>query len=109
MTVLDWVREHTRDAPSSLVEYMTTLIGAGGSEPESRTAAVCIDSAVRGLEQLVRDARFAREDASQLLAIDALTTLAFEHAAQTAATAGAIGDAAEQSARALGTITDVRG
>ena len=46
----------------------------------SRAADVCLSAAGRALESLLEEKRFAREHAADLLAIDALTTYAYEHA-----------------------------
>jgi hypothetical protein len=88
------------------MQRVLRLLGAGGEEPEGRTAQVCLDTAAAALEALIVDRRFAREDAAELLAIDALTTYAFEYASQTATSARQLQDLADQGTRLLARATE---
>lgn len=101
MTVRDWLAHHTQAAPRALVDAMIDALGEGADEPEQRTAAACLAAAARALERLVTDQRQGRETAIDLLAIDALATLAYEHSAETSATADALADTAARDIRAL--------
>jgi hypothetical protein len=73
------------DAPASLIGQVLEILGRDAEEDEARTAEVCVTAAARALEEMVEARRFAREHAPELLAIDALTTYAFEHASSRSA------------------------
>ena len=56
------------------------MLGADADADEARAAEVCLAAASRALEALVEARHFDRAHAADLLAIDALTTYAYEHA-----------------------------
>ena len=94
MTVRDWIASQQPAAPPALMQQMLRILGAEAEEREARTTDICLNAAARALEAILRENRFAREDAAELLAIDALTTYAFEHASGSATSLGALEDLA---------------
>lgn len=84
MTVSEWIGARRPAAPSALALEVAALLGAEGDRPAGETADVCLRAAAHALEQLVAERRFERESALRLLAVDALTTYAFEHVSGTA-------------------------
>jgi hypothetical protein len=74
----------------------------------SRTAELCLAAAKRSLAALVRDNHFAREHAIELLAIDALTTFAFEYASGSSGGEERLAALAKESAYAFGQLTGQR-
>lgn len=82
MTVREWIEQRAAQPPASLTRQVIAMLGTDAGAEESRTAEACLSAAVRALEALVEERRFARDDAAELLAIDALTTYAFEHASE---------------------------
>ena len=81
-TVRDWIANRTAQAPATLVRQMIAALGADADAPEARTAEACLAAAGRSLDAIVSEQKFGREHALELLAVDALTTIAFEHASQ---------------------------
>jgi hypothetical protein len=61
---------------------MIAALGPAADADESATPDASVQAAARALEGLVADARYGRESALDLLAIDALTTQAFEYASE---------------------------
>ena len=61
---------------------MLALLADDADADAAETADVCLAVAARALDALLAEGRFARESALGLLAIDALTTYAYEHASQ---------------------------
>lgn len=102
MTVRQWVTEHVHEAPRSLVDGMLAALGTDAEQPAGRTHAVCLSAAARALDALVERRAFAREHALDLLVIDALATLAYEHAAETATSVDALDVMAERGAQRFG-------
>ena len=82
MTVREWVESRSTVAPPPLTQRMIAALGSAADAQESATADASVRAAARALEGLVTDARFGRESALDLLAIDALTTQAFEYASE---------------------------
>ena len=80
MTVREWIEQRPAQAPASLTRQVLSLLGSNADVEEARTGEACLAAAARALEVLVEEKRFARDHAAELLAIDALTTYAFEHA-----------------------------
>lgn len=80
MTVRDWIEQRPAQPPASLMQQVLSMLGTDADAEESRTAETCLAAAARALEALVEERRFTRDHAAELLAIDALTTYAFEHA-----------------------------
>lgn len=103
MTVREWVESRSTVAPASLTQRMLTALGSMADEDESAVPDASIRAAARALEGLVADARYGRESALDLLAIDALTTQAFEYASERAPTQ--IDRVASSCARLLAQLT----
>jgi uncharacterized membrane protein len=106
VTVREWVESRSTVAPASLTLRMIAALGSGADEDESLTPDVCVRAAARALENLVTDARYGRESALDLLAIDALTTHAFEYASERAP--AEIDRVASSCARLLAPLTAER-
>jgi hypothetical protein len=85
VTVGDWIASRAPQPPPALSREVLEALGAEAHLPESRASEVCLAAAARSLDGLLVDARFTRDNALELLAIDALTTYAFEHASESAA------------------------
>ena len=94
MTVAEWIAGRSPQAPPALTRRMVAVLAGDSGAPEAGTAELCLAAAVRSLEDMLADGRFDRSSALDLLAVDALTTLAFEHAS------GSIGDVEQLSALA---------
>lgn len=96
MTVREWVVEHTRRAPQRLVVAMLAALGPSGEADVTRTAEQCLAAAARDVERLVAKQQFGRAHALDLLAIDALTALAYEYESYAADSDEAIEQAAHR-------------
>jgi hypothetical protein len=59
---------------------MLTALGPDAEVSAARLPEVCLAAAARSLDRLLAEGRFGRDSALGLLAIDALTTYAYEHA-----------------------------
>lgn len=79
MTVREWIAGRT-PPPPSLANRILAVLGADADADESEAAEICLAAAARALDALLAESRFARDSALELLAIDALTTYAYEHA-----------------------------
>jgi hypothetical protein len=101
VTVRDWLMDHVRGAPDSLVAGMIAALGSDAEAPAARAGELCVASAARALDRLLEERHFQREHALDLLIIDALATVAFEHAAETLSSDDAIADSANRATRAF--------
>lgn len=81
MTVADWVGARTAGAPAPLVAALHAALGSSGSEPDERAGDLLLALAERRLAAFLPEGAMARDGATELLVIDALTTLALEAAA----------------------------
>lgn len=111
MTVRDWIVSRTPTTLPELTQRILEALGDDSSAPDSRAGELCLGAAARSLETLVSEGRFDRRHALDLLAIDALTTFAYEHASQPrAAGTGTIGlaDLARRGTVVLGHTLDQR-
>jgi hypothetical protein len=108
VTIRAWITSRTTQAPAELSEQILAVLGSDADAPESRTAELCLASAARALDALLSENRFGRDNARELLAIDALTTLAFEYASQTAESQEDLAALARQSVRTLGQLATQR-
>jgi len=84
VTVREWIARQAVSAPTALRDRMLAIVGSDGARDSATAAETCIAAAERAFERLLQDRRFGRDSALELLAIDALTTYAFQHAAQDA-------------------------
>ena len=62
---------------------MIELIGHDADDQVDATPRVCLTAASTHLASIIRQRRYERESALDLLAVDALVTYAFEHASST--------------------------
>jgi hypothetical protein len=108
LTIRAWITSRTTPAPEELTQEILEALGSDADAPESRTAELCLASAARALDALLSENRFGRDHARELLAIDALTTLAFEYASQTAESQEELAALAKQSVRAFGQLATQR-
>jgi hypothetical protein len=106
--VREWIASRAPRAPQALTARLLAALDSDADAPDARTAEVCLAAATRTLETLLAENRFGRGAAIDLLAIDALTTLAFEHASLHADTEDQIMTLAKESARTLGQLTAQR-
>ena len=104
MTIREWVEQRTPRPPAALERRMFEMLGDDASGDASRAADLCLGAAERALTGLVAARRFGRDSALDLLAIDALTTYAYEHAAATAASEPELLRFTERGARILGRL-----
>ncbi|MEK7401022.1 MAG: hypothetical protein AABZ80_01535 [Gemmatimonadota bacterium] len=109
MTVREWVTSRSTQVPDVLTARVIELLGADADQPASGSGAACLAAAQRSLEQLLASGRYERDSALDLLAVDALTTFAFEHAAEASASAADIKRLAMDGARALSGIAAENG
>jgi len=104
VTVREWVQAHATQVPETLTQRMIALLGADADQAASQTGAVCLTAAQRSLEQLLSSGRYERDSALDLLAVDALTTFAFEHVSEASSGAAEIKSLAVNGASALSGI-----
>lgn len=105
MTVADWIATRTPAAPPALLARVIAALGEGAHQPVARAAAVCLETAERELGALLAARRFGREGAGDLLAVDALVTYAYEHAAESGAAVAELEQLAKSGATRLGQLT----
>jgi hypothetical protein len=79
-TVGGWLARRTPRPPELLRESITSALGAAAERDVSETEHACLDAAERVLARLLQKGRGERDDASDLLAADALLTYALEFA-----------------------------
>lgn len=108
MTVREWIAGRTPPPPASLSARIQALLGSDADADETETGEVCLAAAARALDALLAGARFARASALELLAIDALTTYAYEHASESRDGAGRIEALAARGTELLGRLTTQR-
>ena len=66
------------------MDSMLAALGPDAEQPAARGHTACLAAAARALDSLIEKRGFSRENALDLLVIDALATLAYEHAAESA-------------------------
>lgn len=108
MTIAEWIARRSLQAPPALTQQMLTALARDADADEARTAECCLAAASRVLEVILADGRFARAHALELLVVDALTTLAFEHASVSVVDDQELSALAQRSAAALGQLTAQR-
>jgi len=84
------------------------VLGRDADADEAPTADLCLGAAARALDALLSENRFDRESALDLLAIDALTTYAYEYASQTRDSEKALQALAERGSQLLGQLVTQR-
>lgn len=108
MTVREWVAQRTPPPPSTLTRHVFAVLGRDADADEAKTADICLVAAARALDGLLSENRFDRESALDLLAIDALTTYAYEYASQTRDCDKALQALAERGSQLLGQLVTQR-
>ncbi|HEX7939878.1 MAG TPA: hypothetical protein VF483_12900 [Gemmatimonadaceae bacterium] len=104
MTIREWLAARSTQVPEALSARVLALLGPDADAQVARAGEVFLQSARRALESLLAAGRFGRDTALDLLAVDALTTFAFEHASEAALGAGDIKVLAVDGARTLSGI-----
>lgn len=104
MTVREWIARRTPAPPPTLTRQVLAALGTDADADEAHTADICLDAAARALDGLLSENRFARDSALDLLAIDALTTYAYEHASLARESRKALQALAERGTRLLGQL-----
>ena len=104
MTVREWVEQRSTQVPAPLIARVTELLGTDANQTANLAGAVCLAAAQRALEQLLVSGRYGRDSALDLLAVDALTTFAFEHVSEAPGGAAEIKNLAMGGASALSGI-----
>lgn len=102
MTVREWVEQRTPRPPAALVRRMLDFLGDDSSCDARNAAELLFAAATRALGNLVSERRFDRESALDLLAVDALTTYAFEHASAAATSERELLDFTRRGAQEIG-------
>jgi uncharacterized membrane protein len=108
MTVREWVERRTPCAPSTLLARVLSALGSDAARDASEVAETCLTAAARELNALLAAGRFARDSAIDLLAIDALTTYAFENASESARDERDLLEFSERGAASLGRLMEQR-
>ena len=107
MTIADWIAKRSGGVPASLAAEIIAALGVDGRRDASDTSQVCLTAASRVLETVLRDRAFGRDSAGRLLAADALTTFAFEFAAESRMKATDLSAMAATAAAQVGAITAI--
>lgn len=107
MTVRDWIVGRATAAPAELTTQILSLLGADADQDVERAGALCLATATRSLNALLDFGRYGRDSALHLLAIDALTTYAFEYACESGTPDGVLALATD-GARALSQLSIAR-
>lgn len=82
MSVGAWVSSRLQDAPPALSGAILAALATDAGRESTDVPAACLRAAQRTLADIVTLRRFGRDDALALLAVDALVTLAYEHASE---------------------------
>jgi uncharacterized membrane protein len=104
VTIREWVEQRTPRPPAALVRRMVEMLGEAANDDATRAAELCLNAAEGALRELVAAQRFGRDNALDLLAIDALTTYAYEHASATATSEPELLRFTERGAQVLGRL-----
>jgi hypothetical protein len=107
VTVRDWIAVRATAAPAELTTQMLALLGADADQGVERAGELCLAAATRSLDGLLAAGRYGRDSALHLLAIDALTTYAFEHACESG-NPDAVRALAHDGARAMSQLSIAR-
>ena len=81
MTMHDWILSRTPAPPPPLAARIVQSLGSSAALDSTLADRICLDAAVLLLERLLAREPLGRDDADDLLAVDALVTYAFEAAA----------------------------
>ena len=81
MTLRAWLQSRAPAPPDAMFARVVDALGTRAEEDASRASGLCLDAATELLEQLLAQDPLGRDRATDLLAVDALVTYAFEAAA----------------------------
>jgi hypothetical protein len=81
MSVREWVLSRTPAAPPALTDRIVQSLGDRGAS-DALPSAACLDASVELLGHLFAYDELGRDNALDLLTVDALVTYAFEGAAE---------------------------
>jgi hypothetical protein len=109
VTVREWVEQRASRPPAALERRMFEILGDDLAGDATKAAELCLGAAARALRGLVEAERFGRDSALDLLAIDALTTYAYEHASKTSASEAELLNFTKRGAQVLGRLAVERG
>lgn len=104
MTIREWVEQRTPRPPAALMRRIFEMLGDDVAGDAARASELCLAAAERALRHLVEAERFGRDSALDLLAIDALTTYAYEHASKSGVSESELLRFTERGAQALGRL-----
>ena len=107
MKVREWITGHAAGVPAELTAKVLEFLGADASKSADHAGELCLAAATRSLDALLASGRHGRDSALDLLAIDALTTYAFEHACESGKP-DVVRALATDGARALSKLTTLR-
>lgn len=82
MTIREWLSTRTPAAPAPLRDRLDAILGERADASAAAATQVFIEAARETLDELLAARRFERDGALDLLAVDALMTFAYEHAAE---------------------------
>lgn len=82
MTVADWIRARSPAPPPAFMALVIASLGRRANDDAAGATECCLDAAIALLDELLVGEPLQRDDASALLAADALVTYAFEAAAR---------------------------
>jgi hypothetical protein len=105
---MEWIARRAPAPPATLTRQVLAALGRDADADETQTAELCLAAAARSLDGLLSESRFTRESALDLLAIDALTTYAYEHASQAPDSERRLQSLAERGAQLLGQLMTQR-
>ena len=108
MTIGDWMASRVPRAPDALGRRMLAALGNDARADESRLPHACLSAAQRALRDILAARRFGREGALDLLAADALATLAYEYASG-GGTSAVLGALADEGLRGFGATAGTDG
>jgi hypothetical protein len=94
VTLDAWLRARTPAPPDRLLARIQELLGDRRDRDASAATELCLDAAEELLRELIARPSMGRDAALDLLAVDALTTYAFEAAASDTESLGATATAA---------------
>jgi hypothetical protein len=108
VTVRDWITGRAAGVPAELTTRILALLRADADKDAVAAGQLCMAAATRSLDELLAAGRYGRDSALDLLAIDALTTYAFEHACESGKP-DAVHALASDGARAVSQLSIARG
>lgn len=82
MTVADWLESRTPVPHGVLADRIRTALQPHLAHAANNAAQLCLDASQQMLVQLLQTGSTSRETATDLLAVDAMVTYAFEAAAE---------------------------